>query len=263
VTAVGLKGKVSAAAELYRSRGLLGNPVDLARLVSGRIDPERRVRLRYRAVPFVTRRLDWPGVREVLVDEEYRWAVEGLSVRPAVLDLGANIGCFGLYVLSRRPRARVISVEPSLSTFAVLETNRDLHGSGDWKVVQAAVWREEGEVALVYASASTGHRVGAEGDETVPAVTLGRLIDLVGSVSVDLLKLDIEGAEAVVLHEASSVLARVERLVVEIHSDRIDEEGVAGVLAEAFQHRYRIPGRHSHKPLVLATRTPVDLPRYP
>ena len=66
--------------------------------------------------------------REVFVSQVY--ARHGIQVRPGdcVLDIGANIGMFALYLHQTCPDARVYSFEPIPRTFEILQKNLALHG---------------------------------------------------------------------------------------------------------------------------------------
>ena len=180
-----------------------------------------------------------------------------------VFDLGANIGTFALYVLSRHSDARVYSVEPAAETFEVLLRNRDLNSACRWEVIRGAVWPVNGNASLKHGGTSTGNRVTVgEGDECVPALTLASLLAQSGQRRIDLMKMDIEGAEGDILPVAAEVLRNVDNLAVEIHNDRIDERNVASVLEASFPYRYRIGPRKSTKPLVLAAHVRLDLQPY-
>ncbi|MEV8504794.1 FkbM family methyltransferase [Actinoplanes sp. NPDC051475] len=64
--------------------------------------------------------------REIFQDDTYaRWK---LPDAPVVLDVGAGIGLFTLFIKRRHPRARVIAIEPAPQNAALLRRNMELHG---------------------------------------------------------------------------------------------------------------------------------------
>jgi len=65
--------------------------------------------------------------REIFVDEIYRRSVEPLRDGDVVLDVGANIGLFTLYLNSLGKRLTVHCFEPIPATFAALEANVARH----------------------------------------------------------------------------------------------------------------------------------------
>jgi FkbM family methyltransferase len=105
-----------------------------------------------------------------------------------VVDLGANVGLFGAYVLGRYPDARIVAFEPHPANAALLRRVIEANGPGDrWELVEAAAAASDGSVEFS-GDFNTG-RVG-EGGFSVPAVAIFPYL-----AGVDLAKIDIEGAE--------------------------------------------------------------------
>ena len=203
---------------------------------------------------FVARRDDWAGVREIFDEGEYDildYLLQDVDA-PMVLDLGANIGGFALRVFRRWPQARVVSVEPAPDTFEILKQNRDLNPDLDWRVVEAGIWKSDGELILDRRSTSIGHRI-AEGQEgeRVRALTLSSLMDDFGWTDISLIKMDIEGSEAVVVPTIFAVLARTSVLTIEVHTNYIDPTETYRTLADSFPHCWQINNRASKKPVLV------------
>jgi len=68
------------------------------------------------------------GYREIFDDEIYLRHGISLAEGACVLDVGANIGLFSLFVHQRAPGARVFAFEPFPATFAALRQNVQLYG---------------------------------------------------------------------------------------------------------------------------------------
>jgi FkbM family methyltransferase len=147
---------------------------------------------------------------EVFVSAEY--AVELAEPPRTVLDLGANIGASALFFRRRYPAARIVAVEASPTLAKILRDNtRQLRVD----VRHCAVAASDGAVNF-YESRESWSGSTTRGDgapTTVPAV---RLDDLLHH-PVDLLKIDVEGAEFDVL-PASRRLHRVNTIIGEIHA---------------------------------------------
>jgi FkbM family methyltransferase len=114
----------------------------------------------------------------------------------SVLDLGANIGLFGLFVLSRWPQATLTGYEPDPTNAAVLRRTVAVNGLQDrWTVVEAAAAADDGELPFVTGEAALSHAAqDGEANATVRAEdVLPRL------ARADWLKLDIEGGEWAIL----------------------------------------------------------------
>jgi FkbM family methyltransferase len=144
-----------------------------------------------------------------------------------VLDLGANIGAFALFLESRARGIRVHCFEPAGRTRATLQRNVEANGLGELvKVYAYAVSDHHGVAALQQTGASITRSffreefAGAE-TEPVECVGLAEAIELCGAARVDLLKVDVEGAEIEVVEGMEpSGWGRIDRVVVEYHRCR-------------------------------------------
>lgn len=122
----------------------------------------------------------------------------GAPIR-TIVDAGANIGVFSAVARRMYPDATIIALEAERSNFAVLEKNA--RALGRVEPLFAALWREDGHVELVRGEDPEGHWVRAGGDERtgIPAISLPTLMNSRSWKTIDLLKMDIEGAEDDVL----------------------------------------------------------------
>ena len=207
------------------------------------------------------------AVDEIALRGEYDIVAEILAGKhsPIVIDLGANIGLFSMLVFNLASSATVYSVEPSRVTYQVLEKNRKANPKLNWQTYWSAIWVDDGEIGFIEdTKASTASYVNATGGNTVvPSMSLATLFSKCTKSSIDLLKVDIEGSEEEVLCQNSDLLSRVETIIVEIHPYRCNETRVVRTLQGAFDYLYDLGGsRGSKKPLLLASRTPYDLPEY-
>jgi FkbM family methyltransferase len=136
-----------------------------------------------------------------------------------IVDIGAHIGMASILFALKYPTARIIAVEPEASNFAALIRN-----TAPYKTItpiRAALWREDGEVTL---GPSAAHPKGAfqiveNGQQRVRALTITTLMHEVGIDGIDLLKIDIEGAEIEVF-ESCTWLTKVQVIAIELH-DRV------------------------------------------
>ena len=127
-----------------------------------------------------------------------------------VVDVGANTGFFSRrFAAWVREGGRVIAIEPAPDNLARLEANLARWGLAEKViVVGAAAADSEGEVHLVLDPGNPAdHRLGAEG-LVVRSVTLDSLLGKFGAPPVALIKIDVQGAEPLVLAGARATLAR-------------------------------------------------------
>jgi FkbM family methyltransferase len=150
-----------------------------------------------------------------------------------IMDLGANIGSFSVWAARRWPTAKILAVEMESENFSLLQENIGLNALDERiAAVQAAVWSSSGSVRIKRDRLNAGgHSASsdADGDE-VRAVTLGTLLQTVGGRAIDLLKMDIEGAEAALFNESNAkIFSKVGYLTVEVHPG-VAVKSIAGYL---------------------------------
>jgi FkbM family methyltransferase len=141
------------------------------------------------------------------------------SPAPRILDCGANIGLASLFFLRAYPKARITAFEADPALFDILDANLKSNGAAAVETRHAALWTSTGAVTF-HCEGSDSGMVGTlpgavAGDaRTVPSL---RLRDVIDEGPVDLLKLDIEGAEDVVLADCEPALHRVKAIVMDLH----------------------------------------------
>jgi FkbM family methyltransferase len=144
-----------------------------------------------------------------------------------IIDAGANIGLFSVWAAREAPSARIIAVEPAPSTFQRLCRAIRVNRVEDRiEPLQLGLAAETGERTMRVGAESPRRALVLQGAE-VPAdektiavrcVSLAELLAQHELDSVDLLKMDIEGAEwEVLLSSTRSVLSRVRHLELEYH----------------------------------------------
>jgi FkbM family methyltransferase len=150
----------------------------------------------------------------------------GRAPSPLVLDLGANIGMFGLDALTRYPAARVVAYEPDAHNAAVHRRVVELnHDDGRWRLVEAAAGARDGRVRFTAGLQTGGHIVENGAGVEVP------MVDVLGEIAeADLVKMDIEGGEWGILTDPR--IAQASALVLEYHPQGCPREDAAGFANE-------------------------------
>jgi FkbM family methyltransferase len=123
------------------------------------------------------------------------------------IDVGANVGGYALYVAAHAgPLARILAIEPQPDIFERLIYNIRQNPLATIKAMDCALADEDGEITLFLSSHNRGESsvriVSAEADGTrirVPARTLKGVVDAEGYTRIDAMKIDVEGAEDLVL----------------------------------------------------------------
>jgi FkbM family methyltransferase len=137
-----------------------------------------------------------------------------------IFDIGANVGYASVYFATRFPRARIIAVEPEASNFALLE--RNTAAFPNVTPVHAALWPHAARLAIGNPNDDSwafqvNESAGSAGD-SVRGVSMDQLLEEHDVSRIDILKIDIEGAEKEVFEPGcESWLAKTRVLVVELH----------------------------------------------
>ena len=129
-----------------------------------------------------------------------------------VIDCGAHVGTFVHQSLANGA-SKVVAIDPDPTQVECLRRNfREEIASGRVVVVPEGVWSKEGTMTLYVASLHSGASsfVEKHGEKeiTVRVTTIDELVGRLGLPRVDLIKLDIEGAEREALLGASETLGK-------------------------------------------------------
>jgi FkbM family methyltransferase len=155
------------------------------------------------------------GLREIYIDECYKFKAP--SQEPQIIDCGANVGLSVFYFKSLYPLAKIQAFEADPIICEILRTNVASAGFSGVDVRNRAVWIANEPVDFRTEGGFSG-RVPLPGDVlNVTRVDGLRLRDLLDE-PVDLLKIDIEGAENQVIIDCADRLRSVSALFVEYHS---------------------------------------------
>jgi FkbM family methyltransferase len=160
------------------------------------------------------------SIDEIFVDRSYACS---LPPSPTIVDCGANIGVATGFFVTEHPGARVIAIEPDPSCFDLLSRNIGINGWMNVTAHNVAAGKADGSTLFFRDPSKPGSLLGStkrrvlEEELTVRTVRLSQLIP----ESVDLLKLDVEGAEHEVIKELldAGALDRIGALIVEFHHD--------------------------------------------
>ncbi len=178
---------------------------------------------------------------EVVVDRAYE-RVPGFAaeVGDVVLDVGANIGIFG--IRQARRGAQVLAFEPNPDAYSRLVWNVKANGlGGRVTTLPYALGDTQGRASLLRSYSTLVTQVIPDPTGDIEVRTLDDVVGQFGLERVHILKLDVEGSEAAVLRGGRNSLSRVGRVVMEYHGQELLEE-VSNLLAQASFSRVRLEG---------------------
>jgi FkbM family methyltransferase len=182
--------------------------------------------------------------------------VESLLRGPlSILDLGANVGLFGLYALQRWLGSALESFEPDPENYALLARTAAPHPR--WRTNACAVSNDVEPIRFAIGQYAEGRAaVGQDDAITVPCADL---FALTGSRPFDLVKMDIEGGEWPILTDARLARWPARVVVMEWHEHRCPHPSprayARDLLAGAgFVRQWHQPGRFASNGLLWAWR---------
>lgn len=133
---------------------------------------------------------------------------------PRVLDLGANVGLFGAFMLEEMPGARIIGYEPDPGNSRVLElTLANALAGGRYSLRKAASGPRDGSATFAVGLGGRSH-LGADSGLSLTV----EIRDVLGELAAcDLAKIDIEGGEWPILADARLAERGPLAIVLEYH----------------------------------------------
>ena len=180
--------------------------------------------------------------KEIFQRQIYKFPAQ--TPAPRIIDCGANIGLSVIYFKRLHPESRITAFEPDPQIFSVLEENIRQCGYADVELVKKAVWTEAATLEFLPDGSDGGRMVQMSFDRQRIQVPTVRLADFLNE-PIDLLKIDIEGAETAVLQDCQDTLQHVRHLFVEYHSFEHQPQTLLTIMNILFNAGYRVY-IHSH-----------------
>lgn len=162
---------------------------------------------------------------QIFVEREYA-CLDSLANVDLIIDCGANVGYSSAYFLTRFPEAKIICIEPDPTNFRLLEQNLAPY-QDRVKSIRSGIWSHPTGLKILETPYRDGANWSVQVREShvgeVPEMTatdIGTLLKESGADKISILKIDVEGAEAVIFaNNYESWLSRVDNMVIELHDD--------------------------------------------
>lgn len=173
--------------------------------------------------PLHVRPADLPLYGQVI--ERAAYALPWSQAPRVIIDAGAHIGFTAIYLAHHYPQAQIYSIEPAASNFRLLRANAAFYPQ--IMPIHAALWRDATELyvvtpsrqmhPVVFRTQAPTDAVPSQVIGRVTATTIPQLLADYDIDFVDLLKVDIEGAEKEVFAETEAWIERVGVIIMEPH----------------------------------------------
>jgi FkbM family methyltransferase len=158
-----------------------------------------------------------------------------------ILDLGANVGLFGVFALSRWPAATITSVEPDPENLPLLARCVQVNGaSARWNVIAACAATAPGTVNFS-GGRFADSAIALDGEAVTGQVVAVDAFELL--MDADFAKIDIEGAEWDVLLDPRFAAAAPAVVVMEWHQRGCPVQDAYAAVLDVFRRAgYEIAG---------------------
>jgi len=159
-------------------------------------------------------------LKQVFVERQYDYP---LPISPGVIvDAGANIGLSAIFFANRYPDALILAIEPEDSNFQLLQQNTAPYPQ--IRALKAALWQKNQQIRLIDPKdGNDGFRTKEEtmNDDVCLGYVRGMTLDAIMAEKalrfIDVLKIDVEGAEKEVFENSSNWIDRVRIIIAELH----------------------------------------------
>jgi FkbM family methyltransferase len=151
---------------------------------------------------------------QIFVNEELK-PLTGIDNVNLIVDCGAHIGMSGRYLKWHYPNSDILLFEPAKSNFEILQENfPDTIKNGMAQALNLAVWSHEVSLGITESEKSTAFRCYLGGNE-VEALSLDFVFETYDKI--DILKMDVEGAEKYIFSRNTGWIAKTRNIAIEIH----------------------------------------------
>jgi FkbM family methyltransferase len=150
---------------------------------------------------------------QVFISRQYNFDIkEEVKV---IVDLGGNNGMSALFFHKKYPHAIIYVLEPDKDNFAALK--KQTAGIDNIISFNKAIWKEDGTVSLDSGDSWAIKIDLQSGKNLVESITMNTLMSSCQIANIDLLKIDIEGAEKELFENDTSFLSSTRIMVIELH----------------------------------------------
>lgn len=177
--------------------------------------------------------------KEIFVSNEYYFETD--SEVPVIVDCGANIGMSVLYFKWLYPNARILAFEPNPHTFKLLEKNVKANNLQNVEIYNIALFDKKTEIPfyigenLATLEGSIREDRGGKTEMNINAEKLSYILK--DTEKVDLIKMDVEGAELNIIKDLyeSTAIKKVNEYLIEYHHNMNNDKSALASFLQKFE----------------------------
>jgi FkbM family methyltransferase len=186
-----------------------------------------KLRINQKAITFVDLHSFYYQTKQIFESNLYGFSTE--NKRPVILDCGAHIGLASIYFAKRYSDAVIYAFEADPEIAKILKDNIKSFGLNNVITFAKAVWIDDGHAFFNNTSDDSGY-VNNSTNKSGIKISTFRLRNFLKENMVELLKMDIEGAEYEVIKDCDGVLSNANKVIIEVHKLRNDYQSIVDIL---------------------------------
>ena len=154
--------------------------------------------------------------QSIQIFKNKRYGFKPDVTNPIILDCGAQIGLASIFFSEKYPNAEIYAYEADPEISLMLDHNVKSLGLKNVKTFSKAKWIDEERVSFKKSADDCGYinGINEENGIKIPSFSIRNFLN---ENHVDLLKLDLEGAEFDVIKDCDGVLRNAKNIIIEVH----------------------------------------------
>lgn len=173
--------------------------------------------------------------KEIFADEDYKFLTD--SPNPIIYDCGANVGTSCLYFSLNYPHSTIKAFEADTNITQILKENLQRNSIKNVEIFNKAVWINDEGVEMSFDGLDGASIITKNNFTRFPSIRLKDLI--VKESKIDMLKIDIVGAEYEVLKDCANSLNNVENIFIEYHSYVTSAQKLSEIISILEKNHFR------------------------
>jgi FkbM family methyltransferase len=166
---------------------------------------------------------DTEVLNQIIISEEFKnfFLKKKGEVFQTIIDAGANVGLSSIYFSMCCPQAQIISIEPEEENFRMMK--RNLESLNNCTLFKKALWNNDETLFIKdrgtgnWGFSTTKNELNSTGLK-IEAISINSILELCNIEKIDILKIDIEGAEKELFTKGTLAwLDKCHYILVEIH----------------------------------------------
>jgi len=161
---------------------------------------------------------DTPTFRQIFINREYDYNIPDFKPK-TIVDIGAYNGFSTVFFACKYPDAKILAIEPEPSNYDLLIKNTAQFSNVT--TIRGAIWHRRTNLKISNPGADKWaiqtDEASDKDKDTIKAITMENILSQIHSPTIDILKVDIEGAERTLFRANTDWLKRINVLIIEIH----------------------------------------------